>query len=488
MMLRVLSITTQPMSVRETYDGIRIEYFDGQAVTRFHRPSTEFLRQGSVFDSFGNKAVRHDQWDGFVYPLPREGRVTGISRSNSRWVQQPLGQCKRGASWYYALVPGLAAVYTHVDTTSGDIYAFYCDKVVGKQMFFGSASIHLRRRTYNFSAGGQGIAQSWVDLVHSLPKPAVDNNDDAWHAQMATYAALATYGAQLAAQNRSATLSKAYGNYTFEDVSLNAVDDVTWRLAHDVFEDWTTFELSSHARHILDDYNEFGSNLLAYATELDQVGSTIRTGLGLVRGDIKPGIRAAASAWLSGRFGDRLTVADTRELLESVYNRLKQGSGLVPCRRRDSKSGVSLLFGSHWTRVRVSTVYVSQGSHTALMSRVNDLMRWDAWPTLENIWDLVPFSFVVDWFLNVADVLGQIDAAVQAPYLKSETQYASDKLTVSIDYTSSAFRVAGRFTSYARGKHNVLADIRPFESVSSSPTFGVVNLFDAGALLVQLVG
>lgn len=36
-------------------------------------------------------------------------------------------------------------------------------------------------------------------------------------------------------------------------------------------------------------------------------------------------------------------------------------------------------------------------------------MKWDLWPTLGNSWDLIPFSFVVDWFVDVESILERID-------------------------------------------------------------------------------
>lgn len=45
-----------------------------------------------------------------------------------------------------------------------------------------------------------------------------------------------------------------------------------------------------------------------------------------------------------------------------------------------------------------------------LLNRLDDL---GALPTLSNLWDLVPYSFVVDWFAQVGDLLERIDMRLQ---------------------------------------------------------------------------
>jgi hypothetical protein len=131
-------------------------------------------------------------------------------------------------------------------------------------------------------------------------------------------------------------------------------------------------------------------------------------------------------------------------------------------------------------------VFAADESFNGVMTTINNLMKWDAWPTLENTWDLIPLSFVVDWFLPVQDILGQIDAAVQAPYIKVESAYVSDKLVAEVPILMP--RVSGwvHVVQYDRMRHNALTDVRPFEANYSLPSFSIIHAGDALALAVQL--
>jgi hypothetical protein len=147
----------------------------------------------------------------------------------------------------------------------------------------------------------------------------------------------------------------------------------------------------------------------------------------------------------------------------------------------------STPFGSaSYVHRRVSTIYVSPQSYSGLMTAIENLMRWDAWPTLENMWDMVPLSFVVDWFLPVQDLLSQIDAAVEVPYLSCISQYFSDKLSVDILLDSENLSGVVRLTRYTRRPGNVCGDVRPFDVAPTLPSFSVVNAGDALALTVSL--
>lgn len=244
---------------------------------------------------------------------------------------------------------------------------------------------------------------------------------------------------------------------------------------------WSSDELSLHARDVVDEYNAFSSNMLAYIADLGKTGDTIRTIAKLPKDLKNP--KAWASAWLSGRYGDRLFVADTKELLESVAKECARGGGVVPSRVRMSDSITLGPFTG--SKVRTSSVFIANESLNGLMTGVNNLMRWDLWPTLENTWDLVPLSFVVDWVLPVQDLLGQIDSAIQSPYLKVIAAYASDAVNVTGHLAADGCIAALTFKYYRRYAHNALADLKPFTVQAEPPSFSVIHAGDALALLVQ---
>jgi hypothetical protein len=50
-------------------------------------------------------------------------------------------------------------------------------------------------------------------------------------------------------------------------------------------------------------------------------------------------------------------------------------------------------------------------------------------PTLENIWDLIPYSFVLDWFVNVGDFLERVDSKMRLARLNIRFATMSQKFT-----------------------------------------------------------
>jgi hypothetical protein len=150
---------------------------------------------------------------------------------------------------------------------------------------------------------------------------------------------------------------------------------------------------------------------------------------------------------------------------------------------KTTSSGIPVAYD----HLRVSTIYVAPDSYSGIMTAVENLMRWDVWPTLENTWDAIPLSFVVDWFLPVSDLLGQIDAAVEAPYLKCLSQYFSDRLEVRFSLPPTLGSGVVQLVRYTRRPGNVCSDVRPFDVAPSLPSFSVVNAGDALALTVSLI-
>lgn len=244
---------------------------------------------------------------------------------------------------------------------------------------------------------------------------------------------------------------------------------------------FTDFELSRHARDVIDDLNNFDSNLIAYSADLKKTGDTARSILNLARNAKSP--KAWASAWLSGRYGDRLAFSDTKELLESINKRLTTRANYALARKTIEKSQSDDLF--ELSLSRTSTVVASNESYDLLMTAVYDAMKWDLWPTLENSWDLVPVSFVADWFAPIQDLCGQIDAAIEKPYIKPLTQYIGEVLEIRFPLAKPELTGVLELRHYRRRPYDVLSDVRPFDVTIAPPSFSVVHGIDGLALLVQ---
>mgnify|MGYP001148197195 CR=1 FL=1 len=171
--------------------------------------------------------------------------------------------------------------------------------------------------------------------------------------------------------------------------------------------DWT--ELGDTAA---DNINQVNINSLAYLRDLGSIAGTLRQSFNLAGNPTDP--KAWASWWLSLRYGDRLTYYDTLKLSKAVSHQLV---GRFKGWKKDFYT--SHAFGtvteysdaddSEMEIQRYIKLYFKPKYTDQISSVIRKALEWDLWPTLENSWDLIPFSFVVDWFINVQDALESVD-------------------------------------------------------------------------------
>lgn len=121
-----------------------------------------------------------------------------------------------------------------------------------------------------------------------------------------------------------------------------------------------------------------------------------------------------ADLGLSYQYGARLTIADTKELVKAVDNAVKSShytghNGFFASRatgRQQVQRPELQLQPGHRT-IHYKLYYRAYPNNfIAGLQKLND---WDVWPTLGNLWDLVPFSFVVDWFISIGDLFDAMD-------------------------------------------------------------------------------
>lgn len=87
--------------------------------------------------------------------------------------------------------------------------------------------------------------------------------------------------------------------------------------------------------------------------------------------------------------------------------------------------------------------------------------RFGATLSAENAWDLVPYSFIADWFLHIGDILGYLEAAkgaLELPILESWASFSTE-----YDNQSTYFRVSGKpslkipYVSYKHSRGKTIA-------------------------------
>lgn len=143
-------------------------------------------------------------------------------------------------------------------------------------------------------------------------------------------------------------------------------------------------------------------NGIANVKELFEMGEAVTGFLSTVKSLPSKRLAAAAQLFLSIHYGFKLTVLDAIELRKVVMQYTQKRSALSKCTARKEWDAS----GNHYT----ATYQVFYDEFAKLKSTVRQLMEIsDFVLTTENWWDMVPYSFVVDWFVNVGDVLTALD-------------------------------------------------------------------------------
>lgn len=237
------------------------------------------------------------------------------------------------------------------------------------------------------------------------------------------------------------------------------------------------------------------SNMIAYAKDLPEVGGTIKALINLVRNPDNPA--SWASAWLSARFADRLTIADTKEIVVAYKELLNESlrkmydiCGLLTFKTHarktwavqvDAESQASYL-------ANYAVYYTNADGDSALMKAIRTAYEWDFYPTLGNLWDLVPYSFVADWFLNIGELFEKADASLQSNY------YNFHKIVKSIKQTHYLYGGYPEYTTLvARSAHTVMykriigrrLDSFCYQAEWSLPSS--INVVDGASLILQKI-
>lgn len=217
----------------------------------------------------------------------------------------------------------------------------------------------------------------------------------------------------------------------------------------------------------------FEGNGIAYIKEIKALKDTVLDLVKLMKGKKDP--KFFANLWLSTRYGLRLTAQDTNSLLTSIKREVELlGRSKATCRG-----------ASHDDRTTVNCkLYYKVDRSVDPKNILEKLYKWDLLPTLENIWDLVPYSFVVDWFVNVGDILDGIDSILYTKTMDITNTCYGVKSTWSPTHLDTTLGVFGNVeaTYYSR-----LCPSVPFQYV---PTFSgslpsAINIVDGASLIIQ---
>lgn len=244
--------------------------------------------------------------------------------------------------------------------------------------------------------------------------------------------------------------------------------------------------LTKSTASALGNFSATDVNTLQYTTELSKAFSSLDDLSKLVAEPLSPS--AWANAYLGWKWGTKQNVKDTYQIMRSAQRRFEKASlkrGLSG--RGSSRTYYVNSFGV--VDVEAHTKIVAYPKPGWAMGLVRQGLEWGVWPTFKNTVDFIPFSFVVNWFTNLSDVLESLDAQIYSEYIKPRytTWSVKEMITVPISLLAPEipFDIDVQFSSYVR---NFALGVIPFSPRTPSLDLEnplAINAVDGGALLIQ---
>ena len=229
-------------------------------------------------------------------------------------------------------------------------------------------------------------------------------------------------------------------------------------------------------------------NSLAYIKDIVELSAAVRSGNFSTLTSMlnsKSALKGASKALLSSEYGVRLTVKDTREIMKSLKksfsnrNRYKIGRGACSFSTECKFMKKTIKFS---TEEHYKCVYDSWDR--SLRGIIRNLYNADLALTLDNTWDLVPFSFVVDWFLPIGDYCNQVDAQAYLATLDIVDVLHSIRTSalLPIELLKLYGNVSG-YVEYVRYERKIESTLPPIVShFTGIPKFK--NFLELGAILI----
>lgn len=162
-------------------------------------------------------------------------------------------------------------------------------------------------------------------------------------------------------------------------------------------------------RRCANDARTISTNSIELVTELAGISATLRSILGLATGNVNA--KTIASAYLTYKYGPRLTGLGLKTVLEGLGKRVRTIDGKHSRTRAKTSFVLTPVVGNTG---HLNVTYCYKMIYATYTNDVRDFLKsWfnsGLFPSLTNAWDLVPLSFVLDWFFEVESFLDGIDA------------------------------------------------------------------------------
>ncbi|DAD50205.1 TPA_asm: maturation protein [ssRNA phage Gerhypos.4_51] len=195
-------------------------------------------------------------------------------------------------------------------------------------------------------------------------------------------------------------------------------------------------------------------------------------------------LKTHASNYLAFEYGVLPTISDLQEIIGSL-KKIKPYVDRNGFSTYSAGHTDSLSIGNYTFELEQHVKVAVDDNDSGLSTVLRNLESSGFAPTLQNIWDLIPYSFVIDWFLDIGSVLERVDSGQRL--LRHDIRFSTEsrKEIIRKKVTPSAtFPLSGDLSikRYSRGTQDQ-CPVPPL-TLSSTPT--VTNHWlEASALIIQ---
>jgi hypothetical protein len=195
-------------------------------------------------------------------------------------------------------------------------------------------------------------------------------------------------------------------------------------------------------------------------------------------------LKNLANDYLSVNYGLLPTISDIQGILAAFQHHKpildRNGFKTYHAGHTDQgKTGNTTVDLSQYVKIAIDD------NDSMLYSLMNELDSWGFYPTFENIWDLIPYSFVVDWLLGVGDFLERIDTRLRVLRLGIRYVTLSRKLNYRYDIVPDSQSPYSGFIERVH-YHRWVSDQCPVPPLSLQTTFkDFSHWLESAALIVQ---
>lgn len=172
-----------------------------------------------------------------------------------------------------------------------------------------------------------------------------------------------------------------------------------------------------------------------------------------------------SDAWLKYRYVYKTTLSDIEEMTRFIIQGLDHSNTVT------LRGGMTTPGGTCRVRINAKLKDLNQFAF---------LQKYGVAPDLYNIWDLVPYSFIVDWFVGIGDFAQQISNQQWAMNFNVVSCTTSWKWTDYIQTTLGSVP----FTHYQRFVTSTAPPFVPYSSDTVSGKTLIKRIIDGAALLL----